>query len=567
MKTNFRLVLKNDPQIVYESKQSIFLLGRSNDCDIVIEDPHISRVQAKARFENEKYYLENVGRNPIFVNGLPTKGQFLADGDAITFGTTSLIFQPEKPPEKSTDQSAAKQLQAEKTVILTSLPESSVTPSLILTLATGTSQTYPLEKETFLIGRSAESDVYLEDTSISRQHCKIDKREDIYFVRNLSPTNPILLNGEEISEKRLYKGDILRIGPFFMTYISERPLDIKKEPAESNAKEAGPGWGLWLIAACLLVIIGSYLFYWRAYRPWRTGQELNSVAQQIAAEDYGSARHSLERLLVSDMGPDQSQQARELLAQTVLAITQEMETTKTVAEVKEFLAAHLKDYGSGREAEALWDRMDYYRLQLGHQLESSRKFQAALIQYGAVREDGLHFNETQKSIRRIWLALQQDRHKNQKLDRLLEEAERHFGAKRYLTPVNQNAYSIYQTILGFDPDNNIARQRIEQMKLFYRQYGDRYFNQKNWRRALTYYERYNVIDPDSRAIKKKITICRDNLGNTRARPGKPSRAQKKTDETQNQVKRLLKESGAESAWIMQYLFEEKSGEKDSETPW
>ena len=105
------------------------------------------------------------------------------------------------------------------------------------------------------------------------------------------------------------------------------------------------------------------------------------------------------------------------------------------------------------------------------------------------------------------------------------------------------------------------------MKLFYRQYGDRYFNQKNWRRALTYFERYNVIDPDSSAIKKKITICRDNLGDARARTGKPSRASKKTDETQTQVKRLLKESGAESAWIMQYLFEEQSGEKDSETPW
>ena len=244
-----------------------------------------------------------------------------------------------------------------------------------------------------------------------------------------------------------------------------------------------------------------------------------------------------------------------------------METTKTVAAVKEFLAAHLKDYGSGREAETLWDRMDYYRLQLGHQLESSRKFQAALIQYGAVRENGLHFNETQKSIRRIWLALQQDRHKNQKLDRLLAEADRHFSAKRYLTPVNQNAYSIYQTILGFDPDNNMARQRIEEMKLFYRQNGDGYFSQKNWRRALTYYERYNVIDPDSPAINKKITICRDNLDDTQARPAKTSQVQKKTDETQNQVKRLLEESGAESAWIMKYLFEEQSGEKDSETPW
>jgi len=244
-----------------------------------------------------------------------------------------------------------------------------------------------------------------------------------------------------------------------------------------------------------------------------------------------------------------------------------MEANNTLAEVKEFLTAHLKEYGAGREAEVLWDRLDLYRLQLGLGLESSRQYQAALSQYGAVREDGLHFDEAQKGIRRIWLASQQDRHKHKKLDRLLEEAERHFSAKRYLTPVNQNAYSIYQTILGLDPENRIARQRIEQMKLFYRRYGGRYFNQRDWRRALTYYERYHVIDPGSREIKKKITICRDKLSEVSAPSEKPSPAKKTTDEMRDRVKRLLEESDTESTWIIHYLFEEQSGEKDSETPW
>jgi len=112
-----------------------------------------------------------------------------------------------------------------------------------------------------------------------------------------------------------------------------------------------------------------------------------------------------------------------------------------------------------------------------------------------------------------------------------------------------------------------ARQRIEQMKLFYRRHGDTYFNQQNWRRALTYYERYHVIDPDSLEIKRKITICRDKLSELSAASEKPSLAQKTPDEMRDQVKRLLEESGTESTWIMQYLFEEQSGEKDSETPW
>jgi hypothetical protein len=30
---------------------------------------------------------------------------------------------------------------------------------------------------------------------------------------------------------------------------------------------------------------------------------------------------------------------------------------------------------------------------------------------------------------------------------------------------------------------------------------------------------------------------------------------------------MLEESGAESSWLMEYLFEEQDGESDSDTPW
>ncbi len=562
LKPRFRLFLKDEPQVVYETRQPAFSLGRSDECDIVINDPYISRIQARGRFEDRGYYLENVGRNPIFINDKPSEGQFLTEGDAITFGTTTLIFHPEKPE----DRPAANPSQTEKTVVLRSLPEENLTPRLVLTLPTGNSQTYPLETERFLIGRSAEADICLEDASISRRHCSVEKQDDVYSAGNLSPTNPTFVNGEEISKARLYNGDILRIGPFFLTFISERPLDVKKDASESEARKSQPGWGLLLTAACLLCIFGGYLFYWRAYRPWRNQQDLESVREQIVAEDYESAYQHLKRLLDDSLGPEQDHLGRELLTQTVLAVTQQMEADHTPAEVKAFLTAHLKDYGAGSEAEALWDRLDLYRLQLGRGLESNRQYQAALSQYGAVREDSVYSDEAQKGIRRIWLATQQDRHKHQRLDGLLEKAERHFAAKRYLIPVNKNAYSIYQTILGLDPENEIARQRIEQMKLFYRGHGDRSFNQGDWRRALSFYERYHLIDPDAGEIKKQIAACRDKLSEVSASSEKPP-GKKTPDKMRDRVKRLLEESGTESTWIMKYLFEEQSGEVDSETPW
>ena len=93
LKSGFKLVLKKDPNTVYETDLREFVVGRSKQCEIVIKDPHISRVQARIRFEDNHCYLENVGRNPIHINGLPTSGQFLNEGDEITLGTTNLRFQ------------------------------------------------------------------------------------------------------------------------------------------------------------------------------------------------------------------------------------------------------------------------------------------------------------------------------------------------------------------------------------------------------------------------------------------------------------------------------------------
>ena len=117
------------------------------------------------------------------------------------------------------------------------------------------------------------------------------------------------------------------------------------------------------------------------------------------------------------------------------------------------------------------------------------------------------------------------------------------------------------------------------MKLFYRKIGDKYYAKQNYRRALTFYKRYNMIDPDSREIKTRIASCREKLSEGVGRPqiAKSSAAKKTTDKKttdikttdkrRDQVKRLLEESVTESAWIIQYLFEDQSGEKDSETPW
>jgi len=119
--------------------------------------------------------------------------------------------------------------------------------------------------------------------------------------------------------------------------------------------------------------------------------------------------------------------------------------------------SYLSEYGAGKEAEVLWDRLDYYRLTLGHRLESAKKLQQAVGQYSAIKEDSIYYEEAHKAIRRIWLAhQQQSSRQDQSLVQLLEEADAHFQAQQYLKPINQNAFVLYRAVLTLEPGHELA---------------------------------------------------------------------------------------------------------------
>jgi hypothetical protein len=90
-----------------------------------------------------------------------------------------------------------------------------------------------------------------------------------------------------------------------------------------------------------------------------------------------------------------------------------------------------------------------------------------------------------------------------------------------------------------------------------------------------------LIDTETKEINQKMIICREKLADSRALEQKAGPAEtssekrvrgkqknsKKQAEKKEEIKRLLEESGTESSWIMQYLFEDQQNEIDSEKPW
>ena len=563
----FKLVQKSNPQNYFETPKESFLLGTSKECEFVIGDPQVSDVQARIGTKDNRYFIKNLGSSPISVNGHPTGGQFLNNGDELALGKSTFVIQVEKM-----DTQPAKQTPMEdKTMVFENRSEESLGPRLVCTTSVGKSKIIPLKRKKLVIGRSNEATLKLTHPSISRKHCVIEKRDSGYIARNISTTNPLHLNGRDITEQRLFSGDKLQMGPYSITFISDQPGATRQATQKIITKHTHSNRGVWL-AALLIFIFSGYLLYVHAYTPWKTRQKLSEVANQIELGDYLPARDTLKQLLLSDISSENAQIAKDMLAQITLAITQQKAAKGNINEAKEFLKTYLAEYGHGQEAEALWDRLDFYRLTLGEQLESMNQHQSALKEFSSIREDSLYFEEAQKAIRRIWLAYQQKSHRKQNIAELVKEAEEHFLAKRYLTPVNKNAFATYQAILSLEPKHELALQRIEQIKAFYRENGEGYYKKGDWPKALSYFERYTIIDPESSEIKAKISACRQKMasgqkGSLKSGQGKSRNAKDEEQKKREEVQRMLEESGAESSWIMKYLFEEQEGEKSSETPW
>ncbi|MGI8312947.1 FHA domain-containing protein [Saccharopolyspora hattusasensis] len=69
------------------------MLGRDRGCDVVLDDPTVSRFHAEVLLIGDRYVLADVGSlNGTYVNGRPVDRAELADGDTVWIGNFHLRF-------------------------------------------------------------------------------------------------------------------------------------------------------------------------------------------------------------------------------------------------------------------------------------------------------------------------------------------------------------------------------------------------------------------------------------------------------------------------------------------
>lgn len=83
--------------------------------------------------------------------------------------------------------------------------------SLVLMSDDGPIRTVEIDG-TLSIGRQADNDLVVPDPGVSRHHAEVTDEGSHYVIRDLGSTNGTHVNGDRISEHRLFDGDRITVG-------------------------------------------------------------------------------------------------------------------------------------------------------------------------------------------------------------------------------------------------------------------------------------------------------------------------------------------------------------------
>lgn len=79
--------------------------------------------------------------------------------------------------------------------------------------------TFMVEADATTVGRNPDSDVFLDDVTVSRHHAELRRREDAFFIHDVGSLNGTYVNGERVDATKLASGDEVQIGKFKLTFF------------------------------------------------------------------------------------------------------------------------------------------------------------------------------------------------------------------------------------------------------------------------------------------------------------------------------------------------------------
>src|SRR4051794_19242775 len=97
------------------------------------------------------------------------------------------------------------------------------TALLVVLRGPNTGARFLLDDDQVMSGRHPDSDIFLDDVTVSRKHAVFQRAEKGFVVRDVGSLNGTYVNRELVDEAVLKTGDEVQIGKFRLVFYASQP--------------------------------------------------------------------------------------------------------------------------------------------------------------------------------------------------------------------------------------------------------------------------------------------------------------------------------------------------------
>ena len=92
------------------------------------------------------------------------------------------------------------------------------------------------------IGRNPESDIYLDNPGISRDHCKLEMTPSgLYLLHDLNSANGVFVNDLQVTRQPIMNNDVIRVGKYSLWATYEEDRRSESEASRRRATSVVEG--------------------------------------------------------------------------------------------------------------------------------------------------------------------------------------------------------------------------------------------------------------------------------------------------------------------------------------
>lgn len=202
----------------FDDPPARILVGRNEECDVVLDDPAVSRHHCELLLEPGFYRIADLSSSSgTFVNGRRTSEGSLSSGDVITVGCFQLAYRAELP-----EAPASAPPPRERALGLPTLdaPVEAAAGGQALARVRGHlvregdggGRTFLLQATTFVIGAAPTAQLRLRGWRAPRVAALVLRDRNRFLVWDTSPKGKALrVNGQRVREAELRHGDLIEV--------------------------------------------------------------------------------------------------------------------------------------------------------------------------------------------------------------------------------------------------------------------------------------------------------------------------------------------------------------------